>query len=547
MLFYIVSILCLCSQFGTDASPVHKLREQINNPTPHPMTHPSPVAQLDPTQSLQPNKDSIKDKYPLGFAQKTICYDVPESDVVSITPKTMFNGLGWPLTAPPNCGGNTRQVTFNDRFPVDSRDVHPHAKVATYWGLTADQIADAKITKSYSGLKPYLPNGKLLKIALWSPGGENIDLQYAAVLNKIAATHGWLVSSVEFPVGDGFWRFDSVPHQWNQNGLLFQYRVKDFKKNIERLRAANADPTHPYYQKLDLDHIRFFGHSDGGVAALAAYVGLPFGPLYVDPLTDSGIKGTLSTMDMGLWAYPDSNLTAVANNIMFAGLWSQNSMDSQGFWRLHDANQNLYLNNHLIIEHIIHDVFQLNSCDLSKLINYTTAAFYVAYPGISDQAWCLIPPFDKYVGPMLPKPPLQDVANTIFEWYDRQLTTIETNSLMVYAAQFSTVAIESWQATLPISTIHYGRWHCGNFTNPDGVEFALELARGEKGYSYSADAYFSYVSQLDYVDDPNPQVWAYPHPEWDGSGRSAFTIVQPRYLQDLVPNLYCGCAFNPLC
>lgn len=504
-------------------------------------------AQADHTMLLNPSRDSVKDKYPIGFGHKILCYDVPSSDVITLS-QISTNSYGWPLTAPPNCGGSTRQVVFEDRYPVDSSQVNEDTPIATYWGRTVKQIEDMKLTKSYSGLAPALVTGHKLKVALFSPGSNNFGTQYSPILSKIPATHGWLVSNVEISLGDLIWQWYQAPHNWRQQGLYFKYRVEDMKRNILRLIEANTNPSHPYYQKLDLSVVYLFGHSDGGAAALNAKIGNTLAALAVEAINIPGVRiELLPSMDASLWVYPGAVLSALANDSRVPFLWSQNQVFSQTFWRLWYANNNQDQNNHLLIEHIVHDMFQLASCNIAPYANMSSIRYWW-YPGVSAETYCVKAPYDTYMGPLLPKPRLQDVANIIFEWFDRSLTAIEADSKLVYKTLYSTYIIGIWQSTLPIDTIHYGRWHCGNYSATDEPSFAIQLARGETGAYYSADYLDSLVSQIWYNDGPDGvTVWAYSHPEWNDPQNLAVTIVQPRYVEDLVADSTCSCASDLLC
>lgn len=430
----LVVLLCVAL---VSASPLHKLQAQIgqrSGAAATDMALASSGPTLDPNMVLDPSQDSVADQYPLTFNQYTACYNVPASDVITTSvdgPEYPWNYYGWYYDAPSTCGGNTRQIVLNDRLPgaASPRHVPANTTRATWWGITPEQYDQANMLDPYTGLSPYLPNGQPLKVLIWLNGAIDFDLEYVIYLNKIASSRGWLVRSIANHWGDFTWKYATPPNDWGQEALIQGYRVKDAQAAIQLLIEQNSDPTHPYYGKIDLAHIYLAGHSAGGAACFQAWKG---SSAFLDIAPIANVAGVLPSLDPAMWMYNYTDVESLFGDVLYAGLWSEEQIRTQGWFGLHWANQNTLLNNHLIIKHMCHDMFQTSDCQLNLLAVITDSlsrTYDWAASGLSSQNYCLSPPDDKFLGPELPKAHLQDVANVIMLWMDRVIDAIELSAV----------------------------------------------------------------------------------------------------------------------
>lgn len=112
----------------------------------------------------------------------------------------------------------------------------------------------------------------------------------------------------------------------------------------------------------------------------------------------------------------------------------------------------------------------------------------------------------------------------------------------------STAAVNLMQLTQfpPDATIHYGRWHCGNYTVTDPIVDDANMGRATVGYYISGDEYLSTIYSLYNVPGAGVQLWAYTTPFSVNPSQSATFTVQPTWV-NLLADQACGCSSNLLC
>jgi hypothetical protein len=508
---------------------------------------------LDLNMFLNASQDRVKSNYPLGLRQFVDCdTNIPADEVIpdlADGPFYIYWGFPWDVNS--TCGGNSRQLMFNDRLAHDEHDVNENTPRATFWGVNPGNWSVGNMTAYAVGVPPRRPQHKNGKPAvIWLNGLAGADFFYQNFLDKIAASRDWHTRAVAFNPGDFVWLPGSAPTgaSWGTVPLIEKYRCHDADRAIQLLIRQNRDPDHEYYKMIDESKIYLWGHSDGAIASFECWKGTSTPTFDIAPVAN--VAGALPPMDPGFWQYGYDDIHARFGNEKIAILDSQGSVAFQDFYRIHWANQNQLLNNHLILQRTIHQHFLGTVCQLNPVAfstGYAARAEFFSIPGVSGWFLCAAPPFDNFQGPLLPKMPMQEASNIIYDWVDRFAEGVESNDDDKWTTSFSTAEIKHWQQhdLAPNSVWPYGRWHCGNVSMGTEPGNDLELLRGNNGYfsSYEQfDGTFQHSSPSDVL------IWARPCTSIVPLhfGQPAICLVDPTW-DDLVNNEACGCRHNPLC
>ncbi|MDR3564233.1 MAG: hypothetical protein P4N59_22740 [Negativicutes bacterium] len=130
----------------------------------------------------------------------------------------------------------------------------------------ASQSSSYPILMMQPGMGPSIPNYTVLAENLASHGYIVVGLNTTYTSNVVTFPDGRvLLRSQKGTIPDSASPAD-VQHIGNSIMAVWS---QDVIFAMDRLQSLNADPTGPFYRRLDLEHIAVFGHSFGGATAIA--------------------------------------------------------------------------------------------------------------------------------------------------------------------------------------------------------------------------------------------------------------------------------------